>query len=100
MVFLHCRVLRAAVSPDEASPGRVGSKYSRFQQFSLFAPNFPNPTHVPSVKTLLSGALTSDWPFQKEAAGPQLPESRGFYFADFPVCAKKSAATSETSGAR
>ena len=31
---------------------------------------------------------------------PQLTESRVFYFANFPVCSKKSAATSETSGPR
>ena len=31
---------------------------------------------------------------------PQLTESRVFYFAYFPVCSKKGAATSETSGVR
>jgi len=49
---------------------------------------------------LFSGALTSDCPFQKEAACPQLPESRVFYFANFPVCSQKAAATSETSAPR
>ena len=45
---------------------------------------------MPSVK----------WAIAIEKNNTATHRNRVFYFADFPVCSKKAAATSETSGAR